>query len=192
VELLGFPGRGEYTPILDDGVWKKTGYGLQPTPIPIRPGDALTGLYDSRLVSLDGRLLESSHSENETVLVLEAEDHVFTARVPLIEARKVLRSLENNSQLRLTGVCRIEVGDDWRAVPDWRAKSFHLLLRYPADVQVLSLPPWWTLKRVLWALGIIIAAVLVYSALTAFLRRKLSQQREIIRSQLDSKSPAKS
>ena len=53
--------------------------------------------------------------------------------------------------------CRIQVGEDWRAGPEWRAKSFRVLLRSPADVEVLSLPPWWTLRRLLWAVAVLVA-----------------------------------
>ena len=185
VELLGFPARGNYTPILEDGVWQKLGSGPEPAPVPVNPDEALGGLQDSRLVSIEGRLLDRASENNESVLLLEADNHIFSARLESPQPRSSVVSLENGSRLRLRGVCQIEVGDLWRAGPAWRAKSFRILLRSPADIQVLQLPAWWTLTRLLWAVGILVAAVLASLAWAAQLRRKVAQQTTVIRQQLE-------
>ncbi len=185
VELLGFPGRGEYTPMLQAAVWRKVGSGPEPAPVPVRPDEALGGLQDCRLVSIEGRLLDHAHNYNESVLVLESEGRVFSAYYEAPAPGASLASLQTHSQLRLTGVCRIEVGEDWRAGAEWRAKSFRILLRSPADVQVLSLPPWWTLTKLLWAVGILAAIVLLSLTWVTVLRRRVVQQTAIIRRQLE-------
>lgn len=185
VEVVGFPGRGEYTPMLQAAVWRKIGSGPEPVPSPVRPDEALGGLQDSRLVAIEGRLLDHTHNNNETVLVLEAEGRVFSAYLESSDPVGALTSLETHSRLRLTGVCRIEVGEDWRAGAEWRAKSFRILLRDAKDVQVLSLPPWWTLTKLLWAVGILAAVVLVSLIWVTLLRRKVIQQTAIIRQQRD-------
>ncbi len=185
VELLGFPVRGEYTPILEDGVWQKVGSGPGPAPVTVDPDQALGGLQDSRLVAVEGRLLDRANNNNELVLLLEADNCIFSARLEPSQSRNSVMALQNGSRLRLTGVCQIEVGDIWRAGADWRAKSFRVLLRSPADIQVLQLPPWWTLTRLLWAVGILVTAVLMSLAWAAQLRRKVGNQTTIIRQQLD-------
>jgi len=185
VELVGFPGKGEYTPMLQAAVWRKTGSGPDPEPTPVRPDEALGGLQDSRLVVIEGRLLDQTHDNNETVLVLEAEGRVFSAYLDSGDPAARLSSLQKDSRLRLTGVCRIEVGEDWRAGAEWRAKSFRLLLRRPDDVRMLSLPSWWTLTKLLWAVGILAAVVLVSLIWVGGLRRKVVQQTAIIRRQLE-------
>ena len=52
-------------------------------------------------------------------------------------------------------------------------------------MQVLQLPPWWTLTRLLWAVGILVTAVLASLAWATQLRRKVRNQTTIIRQQLD-------
>jgi PAS domain S-box-containing protein len=185
VELIGFPARGDYTPVLQDAVWRKTGSGPEPAAALISPDEALAGLQDSRLVSIEGRLLDHTYNNRETVLVLEAGGHIFSAHLDSQDGRAPLAALRDHSRLRLTGVCRIEVGDDWRAGPDWRAKSFRVLLRSPGDVQVLGLPPWWTLSRLLWAVGILASVLVASLSWVTLLRRKVGQQTTIIRQQLD-------
>jgi PAS domain S-box-containing protein len=185
VELIGFPDKGEYTPTLQDAVWRKTGSGPEPTPVLVQPDEALAGLQDCRLVSIEGRLVDHAHNNRETVLMMEADQRIFTAHLESPGNELAIAALQNGSRLRLTGVCRIEVGEEWQAGPAWRAKAFRILLRTPRDVQVVSLPPWWTLTRLLWAVGILAGVVLASLAWATSLRRKVSQQTTIIRRQLE-------
>ena len=185
VELLGFPATGDYTPILQDATWRKIGSGAEPTPTPVKADEALAGLYDCRLVSIEGQLLNISFNGRETLLVMESENRVFSAYLDPAGADVSLLSLQPQSRLRLTGVCRIQVGEEWRATPEWRAEAFRLLMRNTRDVTILALPTWWTLPRMLWAVGILAgigAASLIWA--TA-LRRKVRQQTTIIRRQLE-------
>jgi PAS domain S-box-containing protein len=184
VELLGFPGKGDYTPTLQDGVWQKVGSGPDPNPVPVNPDDALGGLQDSRLVAIEGRLLDHTLNNNEVVLLLEANDHIFSPRLESGPAIVTMPELQNGSRLRVVGVCRIEVGETWRSGPTWRAKSFHILLRSPADIQVLKLPPWWTLTRLLWAVGMLVTAMVASLVWVSQLRNKVGKQTTIIRQQL--------
>ncbi len=185
VEVVGFPDKGEYTPVVQDAVWRKTGSGPEPVPVVVSPDEALSGLQDCCLVSIEANLLDRTHTEQETTLVLEVDGHIFSAHLQSAQPRTAFASLENRSRLRLTGVCRIEVGDDWRADPGWRAKSFHILLRSPADVQVLILPPWWSLNRLLWVMGILAGCVIGSLLWIRILRLRVRQQTFIIRQKLE-------
>jgi PAS domain S-box-containing protein len=191
VELLGFPAKGDYTPMLEDAEWRRIGSSADPAPVLVRPDEALGGLQDSRLVAIEGRLLDRAHNSNGSVLLVEADDCIFSAHFESPDARASVMALEKGSRLRLTGVCRIEVGDLWRAGPAWRAKSFRLLLRSPADIQVLELPPWWTLTRLLWAVGLLVMAVLASLTWATQLRRKVNKQTNIIRRQLEMEATLK-
>lgn len=185
VEAVGFADTGEYTPVMQDAVWRKIGPGPEPRPVAVKPDEVLSGLQDSRLVSIEGILLDRTHSGLETALVLEQDGHYFSASLQSSNPAVSLASLEDRSRLQLTGVCRIEVGEEWRASPEWRAKSFNILLRSPADVRILMRPPWWNLRRLLWAVGILVAIVMASSFWAAALRRKVRQQTFIIRQKLE-------
>ncbi len=191
VELLGFPAKGDYTPMLQDAQWRWIGSQPDPSAALIRPDDALGGLHDSRLVAVEGRLLDRTHHNSESVLLMEAEGCIFSAHFESPDARASVMAVENGSRLRLTGVCRIEVGDLWRAGPAWRAKSFRLLLRNPADIVVLEQPSWWTLPRLLRTVGLLLLAVLASLAWATQLRRKVSKQTNIIRRQLEKEATLK-
>src|SRR5262249_30612586 len=133
-----------------------------------------------------------ARNNRETVLALEADGRVFSAQVDYSpEADRILASLQPHSRLSLTGVCRIAVGEEWRAGPEWRAEAFRILLRGPTDVKLLAQPPWWTLSRLLWAVAVLTALGAVSLTWVALLRRKVGQQTTIIRRQLDQEAKLK-
>jgi PAS domain S-box-containing protein len=183
VEVLGFPAKGEYTPMLQDAVYRKTGSGQEPKPDSISVDEALKGTHDCRLVRIEAILLDRAQQSHEQILVLGAEGLIFHAHLEKDEAA-ALANFQNGSKIAITGICLIEPGGDWQAGDLWRAKSFRMLLRSPADVAVLRSPPWWTLGKLLWAVGILGVIVLGAFAWVAVLRRRVHAQTNIIRQKL--------
>ena len=184
VEVVGFPAQGQYTPTLQDAVYRKLHSGFEPEPVSSTLDDVLNGTNDCRLIRLEATLLDLMRYGREQFLVLEANSFVFHAYNEQ-EQTGNLPGLENGSRVAVTGVCLIEPGTDWRAGEAWRAKSFRLLLRSSADVALLKAPPWSTLTRVLWmtaALGVIVLAAFAW---VAVLRRRVHHQTEIIRQKLE-------
>jgi signal transduction histidine kinase len=49
-------------------------------------------------------------------------------------------------------------------------------MRSPVDVEVIKLPPWWTLTRLLWAVGILVAAVLAAFGWVGVLHRQVAER----------------
>jgi two-component system CheB/CheR fusion protein len=91
----------------------------------------------------------------------------------------------------VTGVCVLEPGSDWQAGEAWRAKSFRLLLRSPADITMLRAPPWWTLTKMLWMVGLLGIIVLAAFAWVGVLRGRVQHQTEIIRQKLQAEAALK-
>ena len=184
IEVLGFPAQGEYTPLLQDAIFRKIGSGQAPQPEQITCDEALRGTHDCRLVRIEAKLLNRAQHSRDQFLVLESGDFIFHAYQERTSRADAFAELQDGSQVAVTGVCLIEPGK-WQAGENWRAKSFHLLLRSPADVVVLRAPPWWTLKRLLWIMGALGVVVLGASVWVGVLRRRVQQQTEIIRQKLE-------
>jgi len=183
-EVLGFPAKGEYTPVLQDAVFRKASAGAPPEPAAVDLNEALSGTHDCRLVTIKAKLLERTQRGREQFLVLERDGFIFHGYLGQDANGAGFAPLENGSQVAVTGVCLIERGSGWRAGEGWRAKSFRILLRSPRDVAVLRSPPWWTLKKLLWiagALGLVIVAAFSWIGV---LRRRVQKQTGIIRQQL--------
>jgi two-component system CheB/CheR fusion protein len=83
----------------------------------------------------------------------------------------------------VTGICLFEPGD-LKTGERWRTKSFQLLLRSPADVVLVKAPPWWTLRKLLWTVGLLVVVSLLALAWVVVLRRRVQEQTGVIRQQL--------
>jgi signal transduction histidine kinase/CheY-like chemotaxis protein len=86
------------------------------------------------------------------------------------------------SRLGLTGVYVLEF-DDYR-----QPRGFRLELRSPSDVAVLVTPSWWTNERTLVVAGLFAAASAAILFWVVALRRRVHQQTEQIRAQLEKES----
>lgn len=184
VEALGFPAQGVYTPLLQDATFRQVGSGRAPPPDDVTVDEVLTGRHDGRLVRIRATVVDRTRGGLEPLLVLQSGGVIFTAGRPGPVAAPDFAGLQNGSQVDVTGVCLIEPGKDWQAGPDWRAKSFRLLLRSPADVVVRRNPPWWTLGKALAAAGALGLSGLAALTWAAVLRRRVREQTAIIRRQL--------
>ncbi len=192
VEVLGFPAKGEYTPMLQDAVFRKIGSGSLPEPDHINADEALKGTYDCRLVRIEATVLDRARNSRENFLVLQAPDgFIFHAYLEKENGQNDFARLQNGSKVAITGVCLIEIGGEWQAGEAWRAKSFRILMRSTADISVLKKPPWWNLQKLLWAVGLLGVVVLGAFAWVAVLRRRVQKQTGIIREKLQTEAALK-
>ncbi len=175
VEVLGFVGQGDYTPVLQDSVYRKTAANQPVKPAEVTPDEALTGNYDCELVHLTARIIDRTRNGAENYLLLQNGQAIFQASLKGSAAQDSFAPVLNGSLVSVTGVCRIDPGE-WFSGPDWRAKSFNILLRSSADVVVLQAPPWWTLKRVLWIAGLLGLVAIAAFGWAAVLRQKVAER----------------
>jgi two-component system CheB/CheR fusion protein len=192
VEVLGFPAKGKYTPILQDAVFRKIGSGSLPEPDRIDVNEALMGTHDYRLVRIEATVLDRSRHSGEQFLVLQVPSgFIFHAYIESTNGGTDFAHLQNGSKVAITGVCLIDIGGDWQAGEAWRAKSFRILMRSAADIVVLKKPPLWNLQKLLWAVGILGVVVLGAFAWVAVLRRRVHRQTGIIREKLQTEAALK-
>ena len=191
VEVLGFPAKGEYTPVLQDAVYRKIGSGTPVKPADVGLDEALSGTYDCRLVRITAKLLERTQRGRELFIVLEKDGFIFYAFLAQTDGSTGFTPAQVGSEVAVTGICLIERGSSWRAGEGWRAKAFRILLRSPGDVAILRSPPWWNVRRVLWMAATLGLIALAASAWVAVLRRRVQQQTEIIRDRLQREAALK-
>lgn len=180
VKVTGFPGLGQYAPELEDAVYQVVGHQAPPPPVNVSIEQLLTEGYDLVLVRLRGRLLNRVDRFDEQVLVLESENLILSAHLDSSKVDERLSELKNGSELELTGVCLSQPVENWNPSLPTHPEAFELLLRSPADVVVLHQPPWWTLARLCWVLGLLSVAVLGGFGWIFILDRRVRHQTEII------------
>jgi PAS domain S-box-containing protein len=192
VEVLGFPAKGEYTPMLQDAVFRKIGSAPVPKPVRINTDEALKGTYDCRLVSIEATVLDRARHSSEQFLVLQAAGgFIFHAYLERKNGGTDFAYLENGCKVAITGVCLIETGSNWQAGETWRAKSCRILMRSSADIFVVKRPPWWNLQKLLWAIGLLGVVALAAFTWVVVLRRRVQKQTRIIRQKLQTEAALK-
>jgi signal transduction histidine kinase len=184
VAVTGFPAVGQYMPVLEDALVQRLGQGASPPPARLRVDQLMAEDYDGNLVCLRGRLINRMHRDEEQVLVLEAENLVFSARINAINAGPRFDQLRLNSEVEFTGVCIPQLLENWNPSIETRPESFQLLLRSSDDVTVIESPPWWTLSRLLWILGIMAVILTAGFAWVFVLDRRVRRQTEIIQQKI--------
>ena len=189
VEVLGFINQGEYTPMLQDAVYRKISSGTPPQPAKVTPDDALKGNHDCRLIQISARVLDRTQYGSERYLILQAGDSIFHAYLKQPDGPDAFAGLQNGSRVSVTGVCKIDPGE-WSAGEAWRAKAFRIELRSLADLVLLQSPPWWTLKRVLWMAGALGLMTLAAFGWVAVLRRQVAERSRQLEIQIQGRQRA--
>ena len=176
VEVLGFPALGEFAPVLQDAIFTRLDHGPQPKPIHTTGDDIMKeGEQDGNLVEINARLLSQTADTRGFSLAMQSGSHIFNARLEPLD-RRLSDSLQEGSDLRLTGICQVDAGSE----PD-ELESFRLILRSPADVVILRRPGWWTISRTRWFLGFLALGVIAALTWVIMLRRRVRAQTKQVR-----------
>jgi signal transduction histidine kinase len=119
--------------------------------------------------------LESGEQEGRRIS-LDCEGHVVFATIVNEGSREQIDRLVPGSEVRVTGVCQVQLNVGRPTVSNPVPTGFQLLVHSPEDIAVLRVPPWWTPRRLSLALGGT-GVVLVVALAWAWLLRKRVAQR---------------
>jgi signal transduction histidine kinase len=175
VEVLGFPAIGDFSPYLEEGIFRKLGTSPLPEVKRTTAEEILLhGTQDAQLVELRARLLQNVPHAANPQLILQDGPIIFPAHVEPQGQRWELPPLRSGSLLKLTGVCSIQGGE--RHEPE----AFRLLISRPDGVQLLEAPPWWTSRQAFTAAGAMGLAIVATLAWVGLLRRQVRAQAKMI------------
>ena len=177
VDAVAFPAIVESSPVLRGAKVRKLRSGSAPEPIRTTAQDLLKGDLDAQLVQIEGKLVERAHQMAEQVLTLDSGGTIFNAILP---QRDISPPLEPGALLRLTGICSVGMEQTSDLI---LPRDFRLLLRSPADIAVLSHPPWLTANHVIPLLAGAALLFLAAAAWAALLRRRVRAQTHALRAQ---------
>ena len=131
------------------------------------------------LVSVEGQLLHDAGGSTAPWLLVQSGRLTFQAHFASGDAQTPAPRWLAGSRLRLTGVC-----DPLPEVAN-QPRSFVMLLRSPADVQLLAPPTWWTPQQLALLASGLAVALLAILGWVALLRRTVRQQTDQIRQRLE-------
>lgn len=165
IEVVGFVA-GTSTTRLVDATVRRVGSTQPPEPIRLNAARLLAGNYRSALVTVEGTLVRHVVDANNQELVLRSDGITFEASLS-IEDGASLAALVPGSVLEVTGITWL------RGNGEQLPASFDLLLRSVNDVHVLARPSPWTLRRALYATGLILIGFLTSAGWVVALRRRI-------------------
>ena len=173
VEVVGFPNLTGPSPVLEEAVARKVGVAPLRDPRPLNPDDLFKAENDAVRVNVEAVVVNSS-SDRRT-LDLQAGLHRFVALFddPKVESRSASVNFPVGSRLELTGVYAGNGGN--RTTSDAVA-SFELLLNSAADVRMLARPPFWTLRRTLVLVGVLLGVLLLSLVWIRLLHHEVQQR----------------
>lgn len=152
VDVAGYPELNGAAPCLVSAVARKTGHAPLPVPRNLSPEDLPNADYDSTRVRIVGLLVSTRVASTNEVLEIQAGSWGFIARVH--SKGNPLPPI--GSLVALTGVYAAQGGN---AELDGNVAPFDLLLHSAQEIQVLSKPSWWTLRRLLVIVGVLVLAL---------------------------------
>ncbi len=180
VEAIGFPAEGTYSPVMKSGSIRLTKRHFSLSPAQINGKTALKGGYDAQLITLHA-VVESTHQrQGDLVLGLETDDHIdfeATLRNPGASL-----SIPAGSTVLLTGICSVRPDENGNPA------EFEMVLRTPADLQVLASPPWLNARRGVTMVGGLLLVTVTIIGWVMVLRRRVQEQTRIIHRKLQAEA----
>lgn len=183
VEVLGFPGMGQFSAYLQNASFRVISSGPPPEPARTHVQELLRGTRDGDLVSIEAQLVKMLPSSSHLTLLMQSGDILFRARSAFPAGDTEPPRI--GSFLRLTGVCQIAEAE--QAAKGFRSnpRSFELILRSPADITLLRAAPWWNAQRLALAAGVLLAATTAALGWAALLRHQVRRQTALLRDKME-------
>ncbi|MFM2082888.1 MAG: hypothetical protein RL380_1579 [Verrucomicrobiota bacterium] len=179
IEVLGFPIRGGYTPMLEDATFRQLAITVPPAPV-FLTNIALALQHDADLVQLEATLAALRPAPEGWLLTLEWNQTRLSASLRLSKNATVPDDWRPGSRVRVTGICDVPTSDTSYIVTGvLQPQTFQLLLRTTDDLQILRAPPWLTSRKIiLLASGITLFSLIVAAVVITTARRRLHEQRQ--------------
>ena len=197
VEAIGFPDLQHFLPVLDDATLIRTTETQKPiVPEKVAIPGLFSGFHHSELISLQGKLLDHSlrqlptanslsNALGQSVLTLKSGRYFLSVEAPATGKFAELASIPIGSTLEVTGISLLQAGNEGRTI-----EAVQVLLPDAANIRILQRTSWWTPRRLLIGIGILLAVSLVgiswmitilwkNSALKASIAEKLMAQQEL-------------
>ena len=180
VEAEGFAAIAPFRPVLNATRVAILSHTKAPEPLALDFNSEELPRFHAELVALDALLLARRDSPLETVLQCQTGDRVFDAVLPA--GSSLPERPAPGDRLRLTGVCELTTTHPTPR-SNW-VDGFRLHLSGASGVSLLRRAPWWTIRHILIALGMVSALAFGALAWVGMLRRTVKEQTETISAQL--------
>ena len=182
VEAVGWPEASDFRPELRGAVFRVVSHGVPVLPIPATAKDLLSSRHHADLVVVEGSVVGHVDEPNGTRLLLNNNEVFFEARIPHSVVKEPLPEWVRDARLRITGICENVPGEGVSSLQV--SPMFFIRVSALGDVLVISSPPWWSTRRMLWLLGVVVGCALLVGIWAVALRRRVAVQTRVIEAQV--------
>lgn len=182
VDVAGFAGTENHAPVITDAVFRDAGSSQVVRPQAATAEKILSGGFGAELVQIDGQLIGYDLTTSDATLLLSSGNTFFPVILPRSLAAGGASAWRIGSKLRITGICSVRIDTESHVREGTIVtESFRVLMRSPADVEVLKLPSWWTPKRAVLLLSLALTCTLGVLCWAIVLRRRVERQASLLR-----------
>lgn len=184
VTVLGFLSRGDYSPVLEDAIFRKQGKAERPVPLILDSAQQALD-HDQDLVQLDVQLIEQWRVPDGCRITLQDQQERFIALLRLEGHQQVPGTWINGSRVRVVGISSVVAGTkDATAAGTVDPGSFQIFLRSASDLKILQAPPWWTAEHIGWVATGVLSALLAGGGIWFRIhRQRVARQMEAMKAQ---------
>lgn len=176
VEAWGFATFAPFRPKMNAIRILRTGKEYQAPIIPLDVTKKPSGPLHGSLVTLEAEFLgRGSRSEFDSILCTAGE-RTFEAVTSSRDIR--VDEIEPGTKLKLTGIYGLKSTHPMSLAK--LAEGFQIQLRSAADMSILSHPPWWKSRRVIWVTGMVLGIAALTGLWAVLLKSQVRKQASVI------------
>ena len=179
LQVIGWPRMTEEGVVIEEAQVASTDVGFELAPLTENDVSELNLDHLHRLISLQGRLIETTSNASRLNFMIQSSSERFAGSLDISDTPGLTSSsFALGSVVRVEGILNSVPGDaSIGEVPS-------LIVRHKKDIVLVSPPNWWTPRRILMALGVTGLVGLAAVTWSFVLRRKVQQQTFHIREML--------
>jgi len=169
VRVVGFPETDLFRINIGEAIWRREQSALPPEEPP-QPCTVSALLMDAsgrqqfrpryfgRTLKLKGQLRDIPEPDRHTAhALLDCGNAIIPINIDMCPG--IFKDVAAGCIVELSGICLMET-ENWRSdAPFPRITGMTLIMRTPADLNILSRPPWWTPTRLSFVIGALLAAL---------------------------------
>ena len=184
IEASGFPETDLYHLNLSRAIWRPCAnrHPVEPAAEPVTPdmlqrnrygAPGLNTDYYGRAIRMRGTVSDVPSQTSGRFSIACGGERVSVDASALLNT---LAQIEVGSVAEISGICLMETRNWYPRAPFPHVEGYTIVIRTPADIRIISRPPWWTPKR----LGLVIMVLLgtlFASFVWIFTLRRLAERR---------------
>ena len=116
--------------------------------------------HHGKVIRVSGSILDMSSAIPPKTIILKDGDFSLTVDTSALAGESMRMAV--GYRIEVDGVCVVDVGNRNSLAPFQPAAGLTLVPRRPEDIRIIARPSWWTAKRLIPVIGVLLASLLAF------------------------------